>query len=368
MPARGILVFVLGVAALCAIYPFSGEKATSTEPERTPPIQTVADGEIADRRVVYRPGGTIPRVLHYTWPNKDFSFGAGEDVDGQEQRKILSVVDTIRRNNVGWEVKVWTDEECFALMDAYFSEFMKKYGREMNPRKLWDVVRIAILYVHGGIYLDHDVKCKPGVSFDAQGWADNTTELLLPFKEDASGQKMPDPTLRSLHMTHRRGNYFMGSVPGHPFWRVYWNNIAKLMPDHAEFWTLEHTGPRQLSHSFDEYIGQSGIPASIRLLPVQHMTTKGMRSAVHNRPDSPRVREHWGQDFTWQCTHEWGISPAELQEGNTLQAKRMAPNESATKSNEPTETKNQPVTKHAKVSKRMGVKPAETGTATRTNL
>ena len=266
-------------------------------------------------------------------------------------------MDTIRTNNIGWTVKVWTDEECFALMDAYFPEFMTKYRRKMNPRKLWDVIRIAILYVHGGIYLDHDIRCQPSVSFDAQGWVDNTTELLLPFKQAVSSQKTPDPTLRYLKMTHGRGNYFMGSVPGHPFWHVYWNNIMKLMPLHNELWTLEHTGPRQLSYSFDEYIGQSGIPATIRVLSVHQMATKGMLSKCLNRPNSQLTREHWGQDCKWQCTHDWGISPAELKEGNTNQAKRHISHEGTTKVNKPTESNKPPRrAKHAKTSKSVGVK------------
>ena len=32
-----------------------------------------ADAEIANGSVIYRPGQTIPHVLHYTWPNKNFS-------------------------------------------------------------------------------------------------------------------------------------------------------------------------------------------------------------------------------------------------------------------------------------------------------
>ncbi|EOD04559.1 hypothetical protein EMIHUDRAFT_221063 [Emiliania huxleyi CCMP1516] len=95
-------------------------------------------------------------------------------------------------------------------MDAYFPEFMKEYKKLLDPRKLWDIARIVILYVHGGIYLDHDIECQPGVSFSAPGWADNATELLLPR------------------------NYFMGSVPGHPFWRVYWRNVMDLLPKHKE--------------------------------------------------------------------------------------------------------------------------------------
>lgn len=259
-----------------------------------------ADAEIANRSVIYRPGQTIPHVLHYTWPNKNFSFGEGEDPDGKEQRKILKAVETIRGSNAGWEVKVWTDEECFALMDAYFPEFMKEYKKLLDPRKLWDIARIVILYVHGGIYLDHDIECQPGVSFSAPGWADNATELLLPSETELDSKRQQltaprsqNPNVRSLNSTHSRGNYFMGSVPGHPFWRVYWRNVMDLLPKHKEVWVLDLTGPRQLSHSFQEY-SRSGLPASVRVLLPHQMALPSQR----------------GQ---WQCMHTRSISPAELQ-------------------------------------------------------
>ena len=84
----------------------------------------------------------------------------------------------------------------------------------------------------------------------------------------------------------------MGSVPGHPFWRVYWRNVMDLLPKHKEVWVLDLTGPRQLSHSFQEY-SRSGLPASVRVLLPHQMALPSQR----------------GQ---WQCMHTRSISPAEL--------------------------------------------------------
>ena len=56
----------------------------------------------------------FPRILHFLWPNKDFSYGA-DDPDGIEQRRTQELVNRIKRNNPEWQVRIWSDDECFAL-------------------------------------------------------------------------------------------------------------------------------------------------------------------------------------------------------------------------------------------------------------
>ena len=214
------------------------------------------------------PGSTFPHILHYTWSNKDLSFAkdnaTATTVKQKEQKKIEQRIQTIRQNNPGWEIRVWTDDECINLIHKhkYFSDFYERYKDELNPRKLWDVARIVILYVHGGIYLDHDVTCEMGVSF--QGWLaadEEDTDVdsnAVVMQETATGTAellLVDPLHRKLgrdSTVFTAGNYFMESVPGHPFWLHYMQNIELGM--YKDLWVLDHTGPRQLAPTIHGYI------------------------------------------------------------------------------------------------------------------
>jgi len=227
----------------------------------------------------------VPRNLHYLWPNTNFSFG-DDDPDNAEQKRTLQIVETIRSNNPDWQVKIWTDDDCYALMKQHFPDFYETWTN-LTPRlKMWDAVRPAILWVHGGIYLDHDIECDQGVSFS--NWLRPQTTLLL-----------REPTLESKKL----GNHFMGSAPRHPLWKLYIKNIIEEIPEN--FSVGMHTGPRQFYPTFQEYgcnISEEER-ATIRLLGMNEMDTKG---------ECEKAEEYEGFCAQPRCSHMHTISPAEL--------------------------------------------------------
>lgn len=150
----------------------------------------------------------FPRILHYIWPNKDFDFGP-DDVSHAEQRRTLEIIDRIRHNNPDWTVIIWTDNECHEFMKQHFSHNYSDWISLKPKLKQWDAIRPCILWIHGGIYLDHDVDCNNGVKFD--DWIHVDTKLLL---------RAP-----VTHSRNKIGNHFMGSTPHHPLWKLYLSNI-----------------------------------------------------------------------------------------------------------------------------------------------
>lgn len=180
------------------------------------------------------PISQFPQTLHFLWPNRIWSYGK-EDPGGIAQRKTQQVVQNILRNNPAWKVKIWTDEDCDDLMKTHFPEIYLKWTN-LTPRlKMWDTVRPAILYVYGGIYLDHDIECDHGVNFTS--WIAPPTQLLL-----------REPT----HEKKKLGNHFMGSCPRHSIWSLYMKNIFDDTP--KNYSVGRHTGPRQFYPTFQEYI------------------------------------------------------------------------------------------------------------------
>ena len=199
----------------------------------------------------------FPQTLHFLWPNRAWLYGK-EDPDGIAQRKTQQVVQRITTNNPAWKVKIWTDEDCDDLMETHFPEVYLKWTN-LTPRlKMWDAVRPAILYVHGGIYLDHDIECDDGVDF--LNWIAPPTQLLL-----------REPTQDNMKL----GNHFMGSCPRHAFWLLYMKNIFNDTP--KNYSVGRHTGPRQLYPTFQEHVSsmKEDERHTTRLLGKHELDMKG---------------------------------------------------------------------------------------------
>lgn len=226
----------------------------------------------------------FPRVLHYLWPNKDFSFGA-DDPDGIEQQRTHEFVTRIKANNPEWQVKIWTDDECFALVKQDFPDYYQHWKSKLNPKlKMWDAVRPMILYQHGGLYLDHDIDCDEGVHFD--DWITPKTTLLL------RGPQSFGQTL---------GNHLMGSVEKHPIWKLYLDNIVKATPKNPS--VIRHTGPKQLYLTFSQYEKNVKDRSSITLIGFNHIgTRRECQEAFENETVCEQPR----------CRHIHSVSPAEL--------------------------------------------------------
>lgn len=81
----------------------------------------------------------IPHIIHFTTP-------------GNPSDKQISAINKARELHPGWSVKVWSDpipEDTFEL---------SKYWKYVNSgAQLADLVRIEVVCIYGGIYLDSDV-------------------------------------------------------------------------------------------------------------------------------------------------------------------------------------------------------------------
>lgn len=87
----------------------------------------------------------IPKIIHCCW------FG-----DKQLPEQYQQYIDSWRRTNPDYEIRIWTNETFKPFIDK--SEF-SKYCIE---NKIWgflsDYFRFVVLYEYGGIYLDTDVE------------------------------------------------------------------------------------------------------------------------------------------------------------------------------------------------------------------
>jgi mannosyltransferase OCH1-like enzyme len=120
----------------------------------------------------------IPRVIHQIW--------IGPDPLPEDHRRWI---ETWRSNHPSWEHRLWTEENL--PQDPIRPEILE---RLRAPVERADILRLEILYRHGGIYVDADVEC------------------LRPVDPVLEGEDFVGVCLKPGRAT----NTFIASVPEHP--------------------------------------------------------------------------------------------------------------------------------------------------------
>ena len=127
----------------------------------------------------------VPRIVHQIW--------VGPEPLPDE---FASYVETWRRNHPGWEHRLWTEENL--PTDLRWPEALE---RIRHPAERADILRLELLWRHGGVYADTDLECRRSMEPEI-GDAEFFTAYLKPKNVDKSSDRV--------------NNAFIGSVPGHP--------------------------------------------------------------------------------------------------------------------------------------------------------
>jgi len=85
----------------------------------------------------------IPRVFHYVWVGGDLP---------KQHRKWMDDNMRLHAGDPTWEMRLWTDSD----VDQFKTAGMIKEAR--RPAQKADIMRIEIVYEHGGVYLDTDTE------------------------------------------------------------------------------------------------------------------------------------------------------------------------------------------------------------------
>jgi mannosyltransferase OCH1-like enzyme len=138
----------------------------------------------------------IPRVIHQIW--------IGPDRLPDEHRRWI---ETWRRQHPNWEHRLWTEDDLPS--DPIRPEILE---RLRAPVERADILRLEILYRHGGVYVDTDVEC------------------LRPVDGVLARHDFVGVCLKPGRMT----NTFIASVPRHPLLERALQEVKPL----EVYWTL----------------------------------------------------------------------------------------------------------------------------------
>jgi mannosyltransferase OCH1-like enzyme len=147
----------------------------------------------------------IPRVLHHIW--------IGPDPLPPEHRPW---VQSWKRHHPDWELRLWTEDDL--PEDPIRPEVLE---RLRAPVERADILRLEILYRHGGVYVDTDLEC------------------LRPIDPLLDGERFVGVAVKPGRMT----NTVIASVPGHP---VLERALRELEPMDV-YWTT--WAPRSIKES-----------------------------------------------------------------------------------------------------------------------
>lgn len=110
----------------------------------------------------------IPRTLHVIWV-------------GDDSRRPDNCIDTWRRHNPGWTLRVWGNDDLAGYGWVNARHMREMAGRELNG--VADLMRWEILYQEGGFVVDADSICRRPLEpwlFEGEACACWENELVRP--------------------------------------------------------------------------------------------------------------------------------------------------------------------------------------------
>jgi hypothetical protein len=127
----------------------------------------------------------VPRTIHQIWLGKD-----------PLPDEFADYVETWRRHHPHWEHRLWME-------DNLPTDLRRPEVRERirHPVERADILRLEVLWRHGGVYVDVDFECR---------------RALDPFIGDAELFTAYLKPKNIVKARERVNNAFIGSVPGHP--------------------------------------------------------------------------------------------------------------------------------------------------------
>lgn len=184
----------------------------------------------------------LPKIVHQIYWNFRVKNGPMPSSWQELSRKCSEMY-----RNAGWEYRLWGRKDSEEFIQTNFPWLRRKWFFAANIEKV-DILRYAIMYQYGGMYLDLDTQC-------LQLYVpDNNADIIL------GGTALEKfPILRAFYAIN---NNILLSIPNHPFWmhilnRINIYNISNIWPSFIRI--SMYTGPYCLQHVYENYPDKTRI-------------------------------------------------------------------------------------------------------------
>jgi predicted GH43/DUF377 family glycosyl hydrolase len=172
----------------------------------------------------------MQKTIHLMWLDKNPAIS-------NIPKKYVPYIDTWKRMNKDWKIKIWYTQDIIELLKNNFSDRVKEFWYNLEPHICkCDFARFLLIYAHGGLYVDLDFICRKNIT---PLIGENTS---LFFKE------LPE------HLYYKVPQIYVGifyAVKGLPFIRGF---IDYVMTNYNKSprvdGVLENTGPIALARYY----------------------------------------------------------------------------------------------------------------------
>ena len=129
-----------------------------------------------------------------------------------------------------WNITLWNEETGIQFLNNNLPEYIKTYTSFTHNVQRADFLRLALVYILGGFYMDMDMY--PLLALDS------LLEKSLVLAEEMI---VNEETLKSLNLKYRIriANYMFGGEAGHPF-------LHRLMDSMAERSTIKVSSQQEI--------------------------------------------------------------------------------------------------------------------------
>jgi mannosyltransferase OCH1-like enzyme len=165
----------------------------------------------------------VPRILHQIWLG-----------DRELPEEFAAYRETWRTHHPAWEHRLWAEDNLPSGLRR-----PEVYERLRVPAERSDILRLEVLWLFGGVYVDTDFECL--------GPLDPVIEEL-------------DFFTAPLKPNGWVNNAFIGSVAGHP---ILDRALTELRPREFHGYDKHGTGPRFLDTLLQDYPKAPRLPAEL---------------------------------------------------------------------------------------------------------
>ena len=188
----------------------------------------------------------IPKKIHQIWVNEN------PEIPTKYKKEWI---ESWRKKNPNWEYKLWTTDDCLDLVKTHFKEYLPIY-ETLRPIKKADVVRLLIIYIHGGVYVDLDTICLRTLD-DYENW---DTEKVVYNGSNSC-------------MACRIGNVYLGRYIKHILSKKKVNRVLLYAGPRSLMLWLKCTG-NNVNFVYDEYICNKNAVRTEKTIGI-HLSVKG---------------------------------------------------------------------------------------------
>ncbi|MDR2954105.1 MAG: glycoside transferase family 32 [Prevotella sp.] len=179
----------------------------------------------------------IPKNIHLVFLSKNEPF----------PELFTNCMKLIKEYHPSWNIYLYDKDDADRIMKEHLPDFLPAYNSLKYDVQRADFLRLALVYIYGGFYMDLDMFCLKSL------------DELLKYQVVLGEEKtICIEEQKSLNLQHRLriANYMFGGIAYHEFWLSTMKLLASRanIPIESQQDIVDKTGPGLLTDLYHEMV------------------------------------------------------------------------------------------------------------------